>query len=302
MLFSEIYSSYYNAVSKILAMAAEGTLTGKALSEAVKEKAFDESSLVIPAALKEERWRLLTKEYKTPLYEPPTMPLTTLQKQWLKALLLDPRIRLFAPGTAGLEDVEPLYMPEMLVYYDRHTDGDPFQDESYIRNFQTIISALKENRNLRIRYRGASGRERRCFCVPIRMEYSSLNDKFRLLAEERGSLLTLNLSRIQQSELGAVHGRRKEELPDYREEEAVLELTDERDAMRRAMIAFSDLEKETLRLDKTHYQIRLWYKREDETELLIRILSFGPMLRVMEPQVLADQIRARLRKQREYRI
>lgn len=72
--------------------------------------------------------------------------------------------------------------------------------------------------------------------------------------------------------------------------------------MRRAMIAFSDLEKETLRLDETHYQIRLWYKREDETELLIRIMSFGPMLRVTEPQVLVDQIRARLKKQREYRI
>ena len=302
MLFSEIYSSYYNAVAKILAMAAEGTLTGKTLSEAVKEKAFDESSLVIPSALKEERWPLLTKEYETPLYEPPTMPLTTLQKQWLKALLLDPRIRLFTPGTKGLEDVEPLYTPDMLVYYDRHADGDPFQDESYIRNFRTVLSALKENKNLSIRYRGAGGRERRCLCVPIRLEYSSLNDKFRLLAEERGRLLTMNLSRILQSEPGTVHGRRKEELPDYREEEVILELTDKRDAMRRAMIAFSDLEKETLRLDETHYQIRLWYKREDETELLIRILSFGPMLRVTEPQVLVDQIRARLRKQREYQL
>ena len=43
MLFSEIYSSYYNAVAKILEMAVEQTLTGKRLNDAVMEQAFEES-------------------------------------------------------------------------------------------------------------------------------------------------------------------------------------------------------------------------------------------------------------------
>ena len=109
MLFSEIYSSYFNAVAKILGLATESKLTGKALTEAIQEQAFEESVLVIPKALKSERWPLLTRTFETPLLEKPTMPLTNLQKQWLKALLQDPRIGLFSPSTEGLEDVEPLY-------------------------------------------------------------------------------------------------------------------------------------------------------------------------------------------------
>ena len=302
MLFSEIYSSYFNAVAKILGLATESKLTGKALTEAIQEQAFEESVLVIPKALKSERWPLLTRTFETPLLEKPTMPLTDLQKQWLKALLKDPRIGLFSPSTEGLEDVEPLYDLESVVYFDRYGDGDPFQDRNYIRNFQTILQALRENGNVRIRYRAAGGNERRYDCRPIHLEYSGRDDKFRLIAEGWKRTLTLNLGRMitverretQETELG--------EFPEDGEREMTLELTDERDAMRRAIISFSDLEKETIRLDKKHYRIHLWYRQEDETDLLIRVLSFGPVLRVTEPPELLDQVIARLRRQRDYSI
>ena len=39
------------------------------------------------------------------------------------------------------------------------------------------------------------------------------------------------------------------------------------------------------------------YKQSDETEILIRILSFGPVLRVLEPEAFLALIRERLRKQ-----
>ena len=302
MLFSEIYSSYFNAVAKILGLATESKLTGKALTEAIQEQAFEESVLVIPKALKSERWPLLTRTFETPLLEKPTMPLTDLQKQWLKALLKDPRIGLFSPSTEGLEDVEPLYDLESVVYFDRYGDGDPFQDRNYIRNFQTILQALREDGSVRIRYRAAGGNERRYDCRPIHLEYSGRDDKFRLIAEGWKRTLTLNLGRMitverretQETELG--------EFPEDGEKEMTLELTDERDAMRRAIISFSDLEKETVRLDEKHYRIHLWYRQEDETDLLIRILSFGPVLRVTEPAELVDQVIARLRRQRDYSI
>lgn len=302
MLFSEIYSSYFNAVAKILGLATESKLTGKALTEAIQEQAFEESVLVIPKALKSERWPLLTRTFETPLLEKPTMPLTDLQKQWLKVLLKDPRIGLFSPSTEGLEDVEPLYDLESVVYFDRYGDGDPFQDRNYIRNFQTILQALREDGSVRIRYRAAGGNERRYDCRPIHLEYSGRDDKFRLIAEGWKRTLTLNLGRMitverretQETELG--------EFPEDGEREMTLELTDERDAMRRAIISFSDLEKETVRLDEKHYRIHLWYRQEDETDLLIRILSFGPVLRVTEPAELVDQVIARLRRQRDYSI
>ena len=302
MLFSEIYSSYFNAVAQILGLATEGKLTGKALTEAIQEQAFEESVLVIPKALKSERWPLLTRTFETPLLEKPTMPLTDLQKQWLKALLKDPRIGLFSPSTEGLEDVEPLYDPDSIVFFDRYGDSDPFQDRNYIRNFQTILQALRENGSVRIRYRSAGGSERRHDCRPIHLEYSGRDDKFRLIAEGWKRTLTLNLGRMITVERRETQETERGELPANGEKEMTLELTDERDAMRRAIISFSDLEKETIRLDKKHYRIHLWYRQEDETDLLIRILSFGPVLRVTEPPELVDQVIARLRRQRDYSI
>ena len=126
MLFNEIYSSYFNVVADVLARACEGNLQKSDINEIIAKKAFGESVLNIPSALKNQEWKLLTEDMETPLLSQPTMPLTTLQKQWMKALLNDPRIQLFNPSHEGLEDVEPLYKQEWLEYYDRYNDGDDY--------------------------------------------------------------------------------------------------------------------------------------------------------------------------------
>ena len=79
-------------------------LTERELTRTVLENAFGESLVTIPAKLTDGSWPLITKDYGTPLQHKPQMPLTTLEKQWLKALLLDPRVRLFDPSEEGLED------------------------------------------------------------------------------------------------------------------------------------------------------------------------------------------------------
>ena len=83
----------------------------------------------------------------------------------------------------------------------------------------------------------------------------------------------------------------------YRMKTLVFELTDERNALERCMLHFSNLEKETERLDGKHYRITLHYDRDDETELLIRILSFGPVLKVVAPERFVGLIKERLSRQ-----
>ena len=51
MLFSEIYGSYFNVVAAVLSEASDGKLTDRRMTELVREKAFAESALAIPAAL-----------------------------------------------------------------------------------------------------------------------------------------------------------------------------------------------------------------------------------------------------------
>lgn len=297
MLFSEIYGNYFNAVAAILKKAVEETLTERTLTETVQTVAFGESVLTIPVRLREETWPLLEKDLSTPLRHVPIMPLTTVQKQWMKALLRDSRIQLFSPSEAGLEDVEPLFRPGTFVYFDRYTDGDPYGDGEYIAHFHTILRALKEKRKLRVRFRGHTNIRHSFICVPHRLEYSPKDDKFRLLAVKNGQLTTINLARIRSCELRDTYTEEEYTPVEYRERSLTLLLTDERNALERAMLHFSDLEKETVKLDGQHYRIQLRYKTEDETELLIRVLSFGPMVQAVEPEDFVRQIRERLARQ-----
>lgn len=297
MIFSEIYGSYFKAVSAILSKAVDGVLTERELTRTVLENAFGESLVRIPAKLTDGSWPLITTDFGTPLQNKPHMPLTTLEKQWLKALLLDPRVRLFDPSEEGLEDVEPLFAPDQFVYFDRYADGDDYSDPRYIEHFRMIIRAMHEKRKLRVRFHGHRGTRQSYICIPYRLEYSSKDDKFRLITGFRNKPLTVNLSRIDSVHILDPWEEDEYRLPQEREKELVMELYDTRNALERAMLHFSDLEKETERIDDRRYRITLHYRQGDETEILIRILSFGPVLKVIEPESIVAQLRERLTKQ-----
>lgn len=297
MIFSEIYGSYFNAVSAILAKAVDGGLTDRELTRTVLENAFGESLVTIPTKLTDGSWPLLTSDYGTPLHRAPHTPLTTLEKQWLKALLLDPRIQLFQPSDEGLEDVDPLFTPDQFVYFDRYSDGDDFTDPHYIEHFRMILRGMHEKRKLRVHFHGHRGNRQSYICIPYKLEYSSKDDKFRLITGFRNKPLTVNLSRIDSVHILEPWDESEYYQPREREKTLVMELYDSRNALERAMLHFSDLEKETERLDDKHYRITLNYKQGDETEILIRILSFGPVLKVIEPETMVKQIRERLARQ-----
>ena len=89
-------------------------------------------------------------------------------------------------------------------------------------------------------------------------------------------------------------------MPSERLEELTLILHDERNALERVLLHFSHFEKETLKLDDRLYQIKLRYDKDDETELLIRVLSFGPVLEVKAPEEFIWLMRSRIKKQIEY--
>lgn len=301
MLFSEVYGTYYNVLAKLLTKAVEGSLTQETMLDIVREQGFEESVLTIPEALKRQTWPLITENYGTPLSHKPTMPLTTLQKRWLKALLSDPRVRLFAPPVDALEDVEPLYPADAFVYFDRFQDGDPFDDPGYIRRFQCILAAIRRKCWLRIQFEGHNGISHSWRCVPYKLEYSPKDDKFRLISANKRGPLSINLARIRQCFLLEPCEDGEYCPMPMKKRSLVLELTDERNALERAMLHFSHLEKETERLGDTHYRITLFYEREDETELLIRVLSFGPVLKVISPDDFVKKLCERLEKQKTLR-
>ena len=306
MLFHEIYGSYYQAVAAILGEAVRGTLTEKKLNALVQEHAFGESLLSIPDGLKGERWRLLRSDLSTPLQNEPSMPLTLLEKRWMKTLLQDPRIRLFEPDMTGLEDVEPLFTPDTVVYYDRYADGDDYRDPGYIFHFRTILRALRENRDLSVCFESRMHARLRLVVTPSCLEYSEKDDRFRLIASGRRRRWTINLSSITQCELrnqneagetADLEASDKNTQKDPPKASVTFELHDRRNALERVLLHFSHLEKETKRLDENRYLVTLKYDRQDQTEMVIRILSFGPVIRVTEPESFIILLRDRIERQ-----
>ena len=301
MLFSEVYGIYFDVLSEILEKAVDGELTRDTMYAIIQGKGFEESILTIPQNLNDQTWPLLSTDFTTPLEHKPTQPITTLQKRWMKALLNDSRIGLFAPPIEGLEDVQPLYPADTFVYFDRYGDGDPFEDPQYIQRFQTILTALRERKWLRLHFLGRNNVPHSWRCIPYKLEYSPKDDKFRLITGNNRAPLIINLARITDCKLLEPVTSEEYRPKAMRKRKLVLELMDERNALERCMLHFSHLEKETERIDNRRYRLTLHYEKDDETELLIRVLSFGHVLKVVSPDQFKEKLKNRITKQMQLR-
>lgn len=298
MIFSELYGAYYNTVAAVLRKAVQRPLTKEDLRTVIERCAFSESVLSIEPALTSEKWQLLRPDGTTPLLHPPTMPLTVLQKRWLKAISLDPRIRLFDFDSSGLEDVPPLFTPDDIYIFDRYADGDPFEDEVYIQIFHRILDAIKKRYPLNIDVKNRREARTHLNVMPEYLEYSEKDDKFRLVTSGCRYGKTINLGRILSCKpfRGERYGRQS--ICAAANKRVVIELYDGRNALERVLLHFAHFEKEAQRLDEKHYRVTINYRQDDETELVIRVLSFGPFIKVTEPERFVGLIKKRLEMQK----
>lgn len=295
--FNEIYGTYFRVVGFILEQAQKGELTTEKINRIVQEQAFGDSYLTIPKSLKDCEWPLLQHDMTTPLQHTPSMPLTILQRRWLKTLLSDKRMQLFDVDCTGLEDVEPLFSQEEFVYFDRYNDGDPYDDPQYKQHFRLLLQAINEKRRVEISFINNKNDNMRKRYLPMQIEYSAKDDKFRLKAVCGSSLHYVNVARIKECRLLEQDAAEicEQKAPERCKLTALL--TDERNALERAMLHFSHLEKTTERLDEKHYKLHLTYDKSDAIEMVIRILSFGPLLQVQEPASFIELLCKRLQKQ-----
>ena len=270
MLFSEIYSAYYNTVASIISYSQKGKLDSDTLYEIVKESAFPESFMTIGSALESGKWPLIKKDYRTNIKNIPTMPLSMLQKRWLKALCNDKRIRLFVDDEVlsnlknHLKDIEPLFTENDYYLYDKYSDGDPYDDVEYIKNFRTVIKAIHQKKKISLEYTGRFGQQKRFVCEPYKIEYSEKDDKFRIISKVKNRHSILNVARINSCELSEnsqVDEISEEDLPYNRRTSVTLEIYNERKAMERVMLAFAHFEKSAVQISDDVYQLTLNYAK-----------------------------------------
>lgn len=311
-LFSEIYGVYYRIAGEILGKAPVGS--GE-IQRIVSQSGFGESVLQLIPKLLSRAWPLLEERdglWHSRLNHPPRLPVSLLELRWLKAVLADPRARLFLADqeilrlNKLLEQVKPLYDSRRFRYFDRYLDGDPYESGDYIRHFREILAALRNGEVLKITFHSGprEPRARRITgdYLPLKLEYSEKDDKFRVhCAHIRSGRsichATINLGRIL--EIGPSRQQCME--PCVWEEArcrepVVVEVLPERNAIERFLVEFSAYEKQSV-FEGERCRVSVWYPRADETEVLIRILGFGPAARVLSPEPFLRQIRRRVREQ-----
>lgn len=321
-LFSEIYGCYYNVMAKVLEQAAEssprGGLTPEELERIVAEHAFAESSLHLIPRLLSGEWMLLRKcgdgRYLSRLANADTsMPLTMVQKVWLKALLADRRIRLFVADadleriSDQLREIEPLFQQENFHLFDAATDGDDYTDEGYIARFRLALTALKRGLPLRAHYKPPREAVHEMDVLPQRMLYSAKDDKFRLECWELFGpgkrQIILNMARLHALAFSnCVQPDPPADVPPQAEKRwsVNIAITNARNALERCMLQFAAYDKQTVWDEATGRHIcEIFYSPMEETELLIRLLSFGPVIEVLGPERFLRQIRQRVRRQLE---
>ena len=298
MIFSELYSAYYNAVARILKEACSHPVSRTELRQIIEKEAFGESLLKIEPAILGEQWQLLSADGSTPVRHEPDMPLTMLQRRWLKAITLDPRVRLFPGVICDDPGVEPLFRQEDIDVFDRYADGDPFEDDQYIQRFRMILDAIKEKSSLQIEAVSPKGSVNHYIVTPQRLEYSEKDDKFRLVGYSSKSQF-VNLARIISCEKYCGEFRVSDASPEPPQKKVVeLELVNERNALERVLMHFAHFEKQAEKLDDQRYRISITYDQDDETEMLIRILAFGPVIRAVSPDAFTNLVKERLMKQK----
>ncbi len=318
-IFSEIYGTYFRIAARLL----ENEITNeKTVRETVRREGFRDSVLFLPQKLipGSEDWGLFSRisdvNLKRITKNPPVKVLTKLQKMWLKAKLSDSRIRLFMDDETlsvlekRLADTPPLYRREQFRITDRFTDSDDFFNEQYITNFRTALEAVKYRKIVYVEFVSGHGKRISGKFVLLKMEYSPKNGKFRvycyLLRNDRvKSSGIINIGRITNIvDTGRIF-RTPVLIDDYFSSRkcsspAVIRVTTARNGVERFMLEFASYEKHTVRdLETGEYTVELWYDQQDETELLIRLLSFGPVIEILGPQHLRQQAKLRIKRQAE---
>jgi len=320
-LFSELYTCYYQVAAKILDEGMRHPLTRRQIGDMAQKHGYGESALSIVPKLVQGHWPFLQRDrgapdaYSPVLKNPPfPQPLTSLQESWLKALMSDSRIRLFFTDMqlkeleAYLSGTAPLYRTSDFCLFDQYGDYDPFSSVMYREHMHTILKALCERRFLTISYLSRKENILTHTWLPCRLEYGQRDGKFRLYAlavrkNGRQRMDVLNVARILSITKTDTIFPSHVDVDKFLDhalcgQPLILEITTSRNAPERAMLHFSCYQKKVDWLeDSNTYRCTIYYDKRWETELLIQVLSFGPVVKVLGPESFLKLVKERVAKQ-----
>ena len=298
-IFHEAHGVYFKSVERLINAAKLGGLSIRKAEEIVRETAYAESPWLLLRSIQRNQYSpVIDTRLNTGIHHSAEMPLTTLEKRWLKAILADRRVKLFDIDGTGLEEVEPLFTESDIYICGQFSEGDDFNSNTYKERFQIILKALREEKDLEIDYVSGHKKVMKGIIHPRELQYSLKEDKFRLFAVYEGELISFNLSRMRSCQL--VDKGEEEKLP-FKLEQSFVEvvMTNERNTVERFLLTFSNYRRSTRKLEDGSFKVRVTFPKQDRMEVLVNILSFAPMAKIIAPTKMVELYRGKLERQKK---
>lgn len=274
------------------------------------------------------RFVIETKNY---LYD--FLPLTKLELRWLKTVLNDPLSRIFLSEeqielisealNIAPYDIIPLAM-DAINYFDRYNLEERIIDgkkkitqqgrhsKREISFIRTINQAVKNEEKLKVVFNNWKGEKRVVSCAPVWLEYSRRDDIFRLwyIDNKLNAIRKINVSRILNVSIitggkynkSAERAKMRELLDNTMKSIKVEFYQGEKNLPDRLLTEFSLWKKKCIfNIKEQKYTMTLHYSSLDEKEILIRLLSYGPYIRIVadEDNYVLAELKERIVLQRD---
>jgi hypothetical protein len=321
-IFSEVKNKNYSAIGDLInLMAGCGRLSGKDILRYIQDNGIYsiefEKSLLNKNREDENKNYNLFKEngdrtYSAVIDEPIPVISTSMENEWLKFMLEDPRVpmllspvlieklkKLLQPGE-GVITRESIHIKNLSPSEERNLNPKDWD------NLLLVIEAIENKKAVMYSYRDRDGNEHRdSVSIPFKIEYSTSDGRLWVIlfsAEEKRPIKSVlkNLYDIQvidkdidfgyEDILDSIHGKKAEE-------PIVLEVADIHNALERCFYMFSNYEKEaSYDKEKQAHKLIIYYYLFEEKEIIAKILSLGKHVKVLGPSRIRNEIRQRIEK------
>ena len=258
------------------------------------------------------------------------LPLTRVEIRWLLMVLEDPISGIFLPDNvrkllcSWLKNSVPFRVTSFPIdkinYFDRYNVSSAEEKKKdrinkEIRHLQTIQRAMVRGKRITVTHRTWNGEKRRITCKPSWIEYSRRDDVFRMwyFHNRINKVMKVNIPRIidiqvQENQNYNLQSEQKKirTAVNRTERTIVLEFNKGKKNLPDRILTEFSLWKKTCSYDRNTdiFTMTLKYPEMDEKEILIRILGYGPYVKVVSDQggYILDEIVKRLDVQRDLTI
>ncbi|MBW6409058.1 WYL domain-containing protein [Clostridium weizhouense] len=327
-LFHEYKNKYFHLVFRILNLAKNGLYKDEVIRLIEKEE-YDEKiigkdfktfeGMLLNQYNKTDNFNFLEErdgKYYSILNNKDSIPIkvrfSKLEKSWLNGMTKEPVVQaLLGKETlekleAGLAEVKA-GSNQVIEFTNKGKNDFDVDLEKLSKDFYTILEGIINEKPILYSNVDKNGNEyNNQLALPIRIEYSLKDDKFRAslysLEEKRSIMVNLHtLKEVKIAQNFNSKVKKEDVIKNLKEKKyskipITIELEDIRGAMERCFMSLSSFERNSRIISENKYEIDIYYYTFEEDEVIRKIMSLGPYVKVKSPSRVRDIVIDNIKK------